>query len=224
MSNQKYQIIYADPPWKYQGGMMNASVTDHYSVMDVTDIAKFPVASLADDNCALFMWVTMPKLNECFGVIKAWGFEYKTVAFTWVKSNKLRGYFFGQGRWTRGNAELCLLATKGSPHRIRADIAQLVVSDILEHSHKPTIVRELIVQLMGDLPRVELFSRHKAEGWDSWGNEVESDITLDIPPLPDKSDASPFGPDIEGLNSHWVNNNGSPWQTRDVGERVGKWG
>ena len=121
----------------------------------------------------------MPKLNECFEVIKAWGFEYKTVAFTWIKLNKKSGTpFMGMGRWTRANAELCLIATKGKPSRISAAVHSIVMTPIEAHSKKPNEVRKRIVQLIGDLPRVELFARQKVEGWDSWGNEIISDVEL----------------------------------------------
>jgi N6-adenosine-specific RNA methylase IME4 len=121
----------------------------------------------------------MPKLNECFEVIKAWGFEYKTVAFTWVKLNKKSGTpFMGMGRWTRANAEVCLLATRGKPHRISASVHSVVMSAIERHSKKPDEVRKRIVELMGDIPRVELFARERADGWDAWGNEITSDIIL----------------------------------------------
>jgi N6-adenosine-specific RNA methylase IME4 len=177
---KKYQIIYADPPWKYQGEMMNSSVTDHYQWTDLQDICKIPVKDIADDNCILFMWVTMPKLNEFMEVVKAWGFEYKSCAFVWVKVNKKATdtYFMGQGRWTRANPEICILATKGNPKRISAGVRQLVVSPIQEHSKKPDEVKNRILQLVGDLPRIELFARRKTEGWDVWGNEVESDIDI----------------------------------------------
>ena len=175
----KYQIIYADPPWAYRGKMMNSSVTDHYSVMAAGNLEGLPVSSIAADDCILFLWVTMPKLNECMPLIEAWGFEYKTVAFTWVKTNKnSMGLFWGLGRWTRANAELCLLATKGHPPRQDKGIHQVVMSQVLDHAHKPAIVRELIVRLCGDLPRIELFARHPVEGWDVWGNQVESDVEL----------------------------------------------
>ena len=178
-SGMLYQIIYADPPWKYQGEMMNSSVTDHYSVIGVESLKRLPVQEIADENCVLFLWVTTPKLNEVFDLISAWGFEYKTCAFCWVKTNKKSmGYFMGQGRWTRANVELCLLATKGRVSRISAAVRQLVVSPIQSHSQKPSIVRGKIVELLGDLPRIELFARKKVEGWDCWGNEVEGDIEL----------------------------------------------
>lgn len=176
---KKYSIIYADPqpPWMYQGKMMNSSVTDHYQWMSLEDICKIPVKNITDKNCILFMWVTMPKLNQFMEVVNAWGFEYKTCAFVWVKQNKKNmSYFMGQGRWTRANAELCILATKGNPQRISASIRQLIVSPIESHSKKPDEIKNRIIKLVGDLPRIELFARQKTEGWDVWGNEVESDI------------------------------------------------
>lgn len=181
MTNKKYQIIYADPPWLYQdtlGG--NASMgAMPYKVMTLEDIKNLPIKDISEKDCILFMWVTMPKLEECFEVIKSWGFKYKTCAFTWVKQNPSgNGIFKGLGRWVQGNAELCLLATKGKPHRISKSVSQVVLSPRGRHSAKPPEVRNRIVQLMGDLPRIELFAREKTEGWDVWGNEVESDITL----------------------------------------------
>jgi len=171
--NKKYQIIYADPPWSYQGKMMNSSVTDHYSVMSIKNICNLPVKEIADKDCILFMWVTMPKLNECFEVIKAWGFEYKSCAFTWVKKNKKsNSWFMGLGRWTRANAELCLLATKGKPKRISAGVHSIIDNPIEQHSKKPDITKDRIIQLVGDLPRIELFARQKTIGWDAWGNEI----------------------------------------------------
>jgi|TARA_X000001388_G_C2153183_1_gene93214 N6-adenosine-specific RNA methylase IME4 len=173
LPNKKYNIIYADPPWSYKGKMMNSSVTDHYSVMSIDDIANMPVQDLADDNCVLFMWVTLPKLNEFMKVINGWGFEYKTTAFVWVKKNKKADSFFmGLGRWTRANPEICVLATKGNISRKSNAVRQLQVFRIEKHSKKPDEFRDLILELVGDLPRIELFAREKAEGWDVWGNEV----------------------------------------------------
>ena len=176
----KYKIIYADPPWTYRDlNMINSSVIDHYPVMSQEEIKKLPIQELADEDCALFLWITMPKLNEVFEVIEAWGFEYKTVAFTWIKLNKNADtYFMGQGRWTRANAELCLLCTKGHPKKISNAVRSLVVTHYENHSKKPDEVRKRIIELLGDLPRIELFSRQKTEGWDVWGNEVESDINF----------------------------------------------
>ena len=141
--------------------------------MDSKDICKFPIKNITADDCVLFMWVTMPKLNECFELIKAWGFEFKTCAFTWIKMNKKsNSLFWGMGSWTRANAEICLIATKGKPKRVSAGVHSVVMTPIEEHSKKPDEVRKRIVQLCGDVPRIELFARQYAEGWDCWGNEV----------------------------------------------------
>ena len=114
---------------------------------------------------------------EALRLIKAWGFQYKSVAFVWLKKNrKADSWFYGLGFWTRGNAEICLLATKGHPKRQAANIHQFIISPIEAHSKKPDEAREKIVALMGDLPRVELFARQTPPGWDVWGNEVESTV------------------------------------------------
>lgn len=169
---KKYNIIYADPPWRYwESGNKNQS--EHYKTMTVDDICSLPVKDIVSENSVLFLWVTYPILAEAFRVIEAWGFKYSTAAFVWVKKNKAADSpFFGCGAWTRANSELCLLATRGSVQRLDATISQIVESPIEEHSKKPDIVRELIERLVGKLPRVELFCRHPAEGWDVWGNEA----------------------------------------------------
>ena len=127
----------------------------------------------------MFLWTTFPKLYEAFDVINAWGFEYKTVAFVWIKRTKTdKTWFTGLGYWTRSNAELCLLATRGKPKRFSRAVHQLIISPIEEHSKKPDITRDKIVELAGNLPRIELFARRKTLGWDVWGNEVECDIEM----------------------------------------------
>lgn len=181
MKNIKYKIIYADPPWSYKDKALagNRGAGCKYDVMSIKDICALPVGGVCYKDCILFMWVTMPKLNECLQVIEAWGFEYKTVAFTWVKKNKKSdSWFWGMGRWTRANAEVCLLATKGNPKRMSAAVHSVIDSRIQQHSQKPDEVRKRIVALMGDIPRIELFARQKIKGWDSWGNEIKSDIKL----------------------------------------------
>lgn len=179
---KKYQIIYADPPWhfrNYADDTASRWVGDQYPVMNVGDICRLPVGCIADNDCVLFLWTTAPCLQEAIQVLKAWGFEYKTKAFCWVKQNRSgMGLFTGMGYWTRSNTEDCWLCTKGKPKRIDAGIHQVILSPVMGHSQKPSIVRERIVQLMGDLPRIELFARRKIDGWDCWGNEVHSDIEL----------------------------------------------
>ena len=144
------------------------------------DIYNLPVQDITGDDAVLVLWATFPKIIEALKTIKAWGFEYKTCAFVWIKQNrKAESLFFGLGYWTRGNAEICLLAVKGKPKRVSAKVFQIIMSKIRAHSQKPDEVRERIVELMGDLPRIELFAREKTKGWDVWGNEVDSDITLE---------------------------------------------
>ena len=182
MPDKKYQIIYADPPWKFIGWSKNKSgkksPANHYQVQDLDWIKNLSVNKLADKNCCLFLWVTYPTLEISFEVIKSWGFNYSTVAFTWAKQTKYSKWHMGCGYWTRANPEICLLATIGHPKRISKSVRNLVISKLREHSRKPDEVRDSITKLCGDLPRIELFAREKTEGWDVWGNEVESDIEL----------------------------------------------
>ena len=184
---KKYQIIYADPPWQFRNYSdkwhekheESRWVGKHYPIMTLDDICRLPIGDIAGNDCCLFIWSTSPTLKYALKVIEAWGFTYKTKAFSWVKTNpKSGGYFTGMGFWTRANTEDCLLATKGHPKRIDRGVRQLVVSSRLSHSEKPPEISERIVQLMGDIPRIELFARKKVDGWDCWGDEVESDIEL----------------------------------------------
>jgi len=180
---KKYQIIYADPPWNYSvmgdvhGGR---GQNKQYETMRYTEICELPIQDIADDNCAIFLWATYPMLPEAMYLLRAWGFRYKTVAFTWVKLNrKALSPFFGMGQWTRTNAEIVLLGTKGKPKRESKAVSQIIFGVIEEHSKKPDEVRGKIVELMGDIPRVELFARKRYGGWDAWGNEVKSDIVFE---------------------------------------------
>src|SRR3990167_7260588 len=170
--NGKYNIIYADPPWRYfEDGLKNQS--QHYNTMSLEDICHLPIGELAADDCILFMWVTFPMLDSFMDVLRCWGFEYSTVGFTWVKATKdKKGFAFGLGAWTRSNAEICVIGRRGVVPRQDASVSQIIYEPIGEHSKKPDIVRLKIVQLVGDLPRIELFARQKVEGWDNWGNEV----------------------------------------------------
>ena len=179
MMMDKYAIIYADPPWRYDNKGGNGVAENHYQTMSIEDICALSVADIAAMDSALFLWATFPMLPEAMRVIAAWGFKFKTVAFVWLKQNRVaKTWFYGMGFWTRGNAEVCLLATRGKPKRHDNSIHQFIISTIEAHSKKPDEAREKIVRLMGDLPRIELFAREKADGWAAWGNEVDSDITL----------------------------------------------
>ena len=173
-TDKKYDIIYADPPWRYQDRKCNGACEFHYNTMKIDEICKLPIQKITKKHAVLFLWCTYPMLQEALQLINAWGFRYKTIGFQWVKQNKSgNGFFFGLGRWTRGNTECCLIATKGKPKRINNSVSQLIVSPIQAHSQKPSETRDRIVKLMGDLPRIELFARQTADGWDCWGNETD---------------------------------------------------
>jgi len=175
---KKYPIILADPAWLYKcwskkGQARTAS--SHYDVMTIDDIKSLPVSQIAADNAVLFIWITFPLLDKALEVIEAWGVTYKTIAFNWVKRNKKsNSWFWGLGYYTRANSEICLLATKGKPlTRKSKSVHSVIDSPIEEHSKKPDVVRDRIVQLFGDLPRIELFARQRAEGWDAIGNGID---------------------------------------------------
>ena len=103
---EKYQIIYADPPWQYQDNGCSGNAESHYKTMALEQLKQLPIDTVADKNCILFLWATYPKLKEALDLIDSWGFEYKTIAFQWVKTTKHGKYFYGLGRWTRGNTEI----------------------------------------------------------------------------------------------------------------------
>jgi len=185
----KFNIIYADPPWNYTAvdykhGGRGQEKNQYYTAMRTVDIYSLNIKSIAEKNSILFLWATFPLLPEAIYTMKCWGFLYKTIAFVWIKRTKKGcGYFFGMGNWTRSNAELCLLGVKGKPKRIDASISQLVFSPVREHSRKPDEIKDLILKLVGDLPRIELFARNKTPGWAVWGDEVQCDIELDFRPV-----------------------------------------
>lgn len=187
--NKKYSIIYADPPWFYNGGRkenhkFGGGPRAYYDLMSFQDIYNLPIKEIADENCVLMIWATFPCLPEAIKTIEAWGFKYKTVGFTWVKTNKKtvgkmfltkKDVFFGVGYYTKSNAEVCLLATKGKMKPISNKISSVILEPLSRHSEKPKIIRDKIVELFGDLPRIELFARDKAQGWDSWGNQLDGE-------------------------------------------------
>ena len=180
---KKYNIIYADPPWSYQdtqksGGTAFFGASVRYNTMNNKDIANLPIQDIADKDCVLFLWATSPLLPEALETIKKWGFKFKTIGFVWNKQTKNGLNVSNMGRWTMGNVEICLIGVKGKPQRIVKNVKQLVTAERTRHSEKPQEVRNRIITLMGNLPRIELFARNKTEGWDIWGNELTNDIEL----------------------------------------------
>lgn len=185
-TQNKYDIIYADPAWSYYN---DATVTDlehyynvpskirtPYPVMSVKDICALPIKNIAADNCILFMWVTDYHLGRAITeVIPAWGFEYKTVGFVWAKKTKEGKQASFMGNYTKkSGCELCLIATRGKDaHKmvINHRVNSFIEYPKSQHSKKPDIVRDSIVELVGDRPRIELFARDNFDGWDVWGND-----------------------------------------------------
>lgn len=174
-TNNKYNIIYADPPWRYSDVGCNGAAEKHYSTMDISDICNLPIKNITDNDCVLFMWTTYPMLQEALELMAAWGFTYKSIAFQWLKLNRSgKGFYFGLGRWTRGNTEPCLIGVKGKPYKFvqSRSVSQIIEYPVTRHSAKPPITRDKILELMGDIPRIELFAREGVHGWDCWGNEA----------------------------------------------------
>lgn len=180
-TEHKYQIIYADPPWEYKesGGIKSSRgmAIQQYKTMSLQEICQLPVPDIASETAILFMWATFPRMVEALEVIKSWGFVYKTAAFAWIKKNKKSdSLFWGMGAYTRANAEVCLLGirkgVKAKQAVKRHDIHQIIVSPVEQHSKKPDEVRKRIVELCGDVPRIELFARQSVSGWDCWGLEA----------------------------------------------------
>lgn len=163
----KYRVIYADPPWKYGDERDGATTgaTDHYPTMSIEELCNLPVKKISDDNAVLFLWVTSPLLEECFEVIKAWGFKYKS-SFVWdkVKHN--------MGHYNSVRHELLLICTRGSctPDNVKLfDSVQSI--ERTTHSAKPEEFREIIDTLYIHGNKIELFARRPAKGWEVWGNE-----------------------------------------------------
>ena len=175
-TKNKYQAIYADPPWEYKksGGKKNSRgmAKQHYNTMPLEEIKNLPIKDITEENAILFMWCTYPRYKEGLEVIEAWGFDYYGLGFEWVKKTKNGKDHFGMGYWTRANPEPCLMAIKGKMKPLRHDIPQLIYAPLMEHSRKPDIARDNIVKLCGNIPRIELFARQTSDDWDCWGNQV----------------------------------------------------
>lgn len=177
---KKYKIIYADPPWKYvklnfyEKKGVNKQVYDR---MELEEIKELEVDKMTENNSVLFLWVTNPFIKKGLEVMESWGFQFVTIAFVWIKTYRNGKHITGMGRYTRSCVELCLLGRKGEGiKRIGTNVSQLVYGNLKKHSKKPDEVRERIVELFGDVRRIELFARERTKGWDVWGNEIPKDI------------------------------------------------
>ena len=164
----KYGAILVDPPWQFKGrasGPTDRSTELHYPTMSMDELAALPVADLAADNCVLFLWVTSDHLMKAGALMTAWGFTYKTTAFVWRKLGPI-----GLGYWTRKQVEICLLGARGKPKRIAADVPEIIEATRGKHSEKPIATHSRIERLVKG-PYIELFARHRRNGWDTWGND-----------------------------------------------------
>ena len=178
-----YSIIYADPPWTYRdkanAGQRGAS--HKYPCMTLDEIILLPVEEIASEDSVLFLWATPPLIDHAQAVMEAWGFEYKTFGFLWVKTTKAgKPHGGGMGHYTRANVEPCLLGARGKYiQREDKGIRQVVMAPKGRHSAKPPEVRDRIVQLYGDLPRLEMFARKRADGWHCHGDEIpDADVVF----------------------------------------------
>ena len=176
---EPYEVVYADPPWPFRSWSRTTrgrNVQDYYRTMPLEEIEALPVGRIAARDSVLLMWTTGPFLDRAVGVIEAWGFRYKTIAFTWVKTTRsgTGRLHIGNGYHTRSNSELCLLATrgKGLPRQSKA-VHQVVISPVGRHSEKPAEVRQRIESLYGARRRIELFARSGNDGWDALGDALD---------------------------------------------------
>jgi N6-adenosine-specific RNA methylase IME4 len=169
---KRYQIIYADPPWRYDFSKDSADrIEAHYPTMTVDEICA--AVPPAEDNAVLYLWATAPKLLEALRVMKSWGFAYKTQA-VWDKT------WVGMGYWFRGQHEILLVGVRGkfSPPSPTTRQSSVYREKKTEHSRKPEYFRALIDKQFPNCTKLEMFARQKSRGWDVWGNEVKSDIEL----------------------------------------------
>jgi len=170
---KKYQIIYADPPWRYENQNTYPEkkifVNEHfYPTMTLGEIKELNIPS--DDNAWLILWGTAKILPQCLEVVRAWGFDYR-ISGVWDKGNGL-GYFF------RVYHEILLIGKKGNPKNPTHSVPSVFREARRKHSQKPDCVRKWIDECFPNMSKIELFARQKTEGWDVWGNEVDSDIDL----------------------------------------------
>jgi N6-adenosine-specific RNA methylase IME4 len=179
-SGKRFPVILADPPWlftAYSGKGKQRSADSHFDTMPLEEIMALPVPALAANDCALFLWSVCPELPGALDVIRAWGFDFKTKAFTWIKQNPSgQGLHTGTGYYTRANSEDVLLATRGSPPlRLAMDVHQVIMAPVGEHSQKPEDAAQRIERLFAG-PYLELFARAERPGWTVWGNEVAPNL------------------------------------------------
>ncbi len=172
-----FGVILADPPWSFKTfggktGTPHRGAHDHYLTLSIDDLCALPVKDCAAKDCALFMWVVDSHLDVSMKLAAAWGFQHKTIAFVWQKISPKGRPMIGMGYWTRKQAEVCILFTRGKPKRLDKGVRQMITEPKREHSRKPTVQYERIQKLVGG-PYLELFARQERPGWTSWGNQTD---------------------------------------------------
>lgn len=191
LPHRHFGAILADPPWAFNlwwggrsnktpAGVPSRATVPHYAVMREDELSALPIEQLAKDDAVLIMWVCWPVLEWSLRVMKAWGFEYKTCGFCWVKAHANQIEMFQDdiephmtlGYWTRSNSEVALLGTRGKPKRIGTDVRQAIIEPRRQHSRKPDGIHERVERLVAG-PYLELFARQQRPGWTAWGNEID---------------------------------------------------
>jgi N6-adenosine-specific RNA methylase IME4 len=184
LSGKRFKSIGMDPQWKFltrsaEGDGRSANV--HYKTEEVDKIKQLPVGELADEDALLYMWMVDWCPQDALDLMAHYGFRHITTAFTWVKTNgedaaldvwSPSTWHMGQGYWTRANPEACWLASKGAPPRLYADVRQLIIAPVMEHSRKPDEWLDRVERL-GDGDYLELQARRTRKNWFSWGDELE---------------------------------------------------
>ena len=166
--NDKYDLVYADPPWQYGNSMPNyyTEQANYYPLMSIDQICQMPIKEIINKDAVLFLWVTSPMLQDAFKVIEAWGFKYKT-SFVWDKIKH------NMGHYSSVRHEFLLLAIRGSYPLHNLKLYDSVYSeDRTEHSKKPQFYYQMIEDIYCNAKKIELFSREKREGWYSYGNQL----------------------------------------------------
>ncbi len=172
---KKYSIIYIYPPWSYDESNHNRtdpnkSAEGHYNTVHIDELMEWDFSHICEKDCLMFMWIVSPNLDQAIDLGKAWGFEYKTIAFVWDKVRVV------PGNYTMSQVELCLVFKKGKIPQPRGErnIHQYVISKSGKHSKKPDEIRDRIHQMFPLHKKIEIFARHTFDNWDVWGNEVDS--------------------------------------------------
>ena len=182
--NNKYSVIYCDPPWDYKGqkqhsgkgGKDTGGAIKHYNTVTLKDLKGLNVHTICEDDCLVFMWTSSPHLDQAIDLMQAWGFKYATIAFVWDKQKVNPGFY------TMSQCEICLVGKKGKIPQPRGarNVRQFISEMRGKHSEKPTAVRDRITEMFPTQKKIELFARNKTDGWDFWGNEVDCDVDLEF--------------------------------------------